>query len=488
MNFKMTQEQSDIEKAFLSGKNQIVKAGAGTGKTSTIKILASQMEGLSGLYTAFNKMTAEEVKGHLPSSVQSRTTHSLAYQAIGHKYKDKLSRPQGKYVNVALTPAEIARYFNIKAVESVRGVDIAIIVKATLGRFECSATDALNINCVPRHLVKDLVDKARERDEYASVDAGKIGRVVLEYAVKLWEGRKDVNSDVLITHDTYLKFFQLSQPQLGFDVIFADEFQDANPCTLAIVENQENCQIVAVGDSSQAIYQWRGSINAMEIMGYDEYPLTQSFRFGQNVADVANSILLGATDLILKGNPTNDTQVTTVDYDQPYTVIFRTNGSLLSRAVALITDGVSVNIQTNTYQFCRKLEESAHLREGNMKKVKHEDLIGFKNWSELCEEAANDPELKRIVSMINSNTHLKVLRLLKNYKTPANPHATLITAHKSKGNEYAQVVLDDDFPEISPEMATQDRNLLYVAATRAMKTLQLNSDLTRYITSQCQTL
>ena len=66
------------------------------------------------------------------------------------------------------------------------------------------------------------------------------------------------------------------------------------------------------------------------------------------------------------------------------------------------------------------------------------------------------------------------------------------TAHKSKGLEFEQVILTDDYaglfdPEdkgrpLGPgEIAAEDVNLLYVAITRARRALQMNAELTRWV-------
>ena len=48
-----------------------------------------------------------------------------------------------------------------------------------------------------------------------------------------------------VTHDTYLKLFQLSHPDLSkrWDTILFDEAQDANPVTSVFVLNQP-CRVI----------------------------------------------------------------------------------------------------------------------------------------------------------------------------------------------------------------------------------------------------
>ena len=54
-----------------------------------------------------------------------------------------------------------------------------------------------------------------------------------------------------------------------------------------------------------SIYEWRGAVDAMKAFpGAPRRMLSQSFRFGQTVADVANSILATLdepTDLVMRG-------------------------------------------------------------------------------------------------------------------------------------------------------------------------------------------
>lgn len=67
-----------------------VDAFAGTGKTSTLVQYALARPNSRILYIAFNKSVAAEAKERFPANVDCRTTHSLAYGAVGRKFSDKL--------------------------------------------------------------------------------------------------------------------------------------------------------------------------------------------------------------------------------------------------------------------------------------------------------------------------------------------------------------------------------------------------------------
>lgn len=80
--FKPTPEQEDIVKAFATTRMLKVNAFAGTGKSSTLQLLATANSEHS-LYIAFNKAIADEAAGKFPSNVECRTTHSLAFAKFG---------------------------------------------------------------------------------------------------------------------------------------------------------------------------------------------------------------------------------------------------------------------------------------------------------------------------------------------------------------------------------------------------------------------
>src|SRR5690606_5321394 len=87
---------------------------------------------------------------------------------------------------------------------------------------------------------------------------------ILSYAKLLWKERINPASKILATHDTYLKLYQLSNPNLSqYKILYLDESQDSNDCVIDIVKQQKDMKVVLVGDDAQTIYAWRGSTNAM---------------------------------------------------------------------------------------------------------------------------------------------------------------------------------------------------------------------------------
>lgn len=97
-------EQIQIIRAALSGKSVKVQAFAGTGKTTTIRMLTSCLEKY-GLYVAYNKSIVTEV-GNSLNNTEARTAHSLAHSAtiktalgFARKLKEKSKIWSSKMLN-----------------------------------------------------------------------------------------------------------------------------------------------------------------------------------------------------------------------------------------------------------------------------------------------------------------------------------------------------------------------------------------------------
>lgn len=487
-----TQQQTDAIQTLIAmavGQMLQLRACAGAGKTSTLVLMAEACQ-VPSLYICFNRSNADEAARKFPKWVECKSSHSKAYAAFGAKLRNKLQRPRGPYKNVAGTASEVGRFFTINDVVyqgtvALTSACMGLLVLNTVKRFEQSADDVIGFE----HLyMKDVAEKL-DGDKNATA---YVRNEVLTYARKLWEERINVNSCVLATHDTYLKLFQLSKPVFhGVEVLYVDEFQDTTPCVMDIVLNQRgHMKIVVVGDARQAIYGWRGAVNAMEALEQDctIKMLTKSFRYGQAVADVATAVLRG--DMVLTGfeKITSTTGFAgVVDRSKPYTRLFRTNAALLAEALEEIRKGTPIAIEIDTADFTKLLTSAMALYRRDSKNVKHDKVVPCKDWDELQQEAKSDGELRRIAKAVESGDAEDWLRLLERFQNAADPHVTFTTAHKSKGREWKQVVVEGDFKDGFDEagewvgLEREEENLLYVACTRAQERLEFNLTTSEYI-------
>lgn len=478
MTLKATQEQEAVVDLASRGASFKITAFAGAAKTTSLVMVSEAVEHQS-LYLAYNKRMADEAKMKFPQWVEVRTVHSLAYGFFGTRIAHKLKRPVGHYVNVAGTPSEIGRYFGIKTIrlpddKKITSVALGQVVRDTVNAFENSSDN----NLTEKHIVYGQLTKWIKARKITSQE---VGRLTLKHAQDLWKLRSDPNSNVLATHDTYLKMYQLSKPDLSeYRTIYLDEAQDSNNCVLDLVINQKS-QLIVVGDSLQSIYQWRGSIDALEKVNLPERKLTKSFRFGQIVADIAKTIIAPTMVVEIEGFDQCGTELVMSQsaMPYPYTKIFRTNSALLVEAIDKLDKGLSVYIEVDTTDLVRSIESCVALKEERKKDVKHDMFIGCDTWSDAILECKTNLKMKQIVEMVVTNTHVRVLDLLSTYTKPEVYDVLFITAHKSKGLEWDNVVIADDYPpafnEGEYDLEDQERNLQYVANTRARKNLCFGS-------------
>lgn len=477
MSYELTKEQKDIVELSRTAKVLKIEAFAGSGKSSTLAEVA-KVNQVPSLYLTFNKAMAMEAKEKFPSHVDCRTIHSVAYSVFGREYQHKLSRPKGGYKNVAGTASEIAKFYKVKPVFTsddkcaFSSVFIGLLALSAVARFEQSSDTDIKTNHTP---YRDILEKTKK---YPDVNVKDIQKAVLNLAKNLWDDRVDLLSPVLATHDTYLKLYQLSKPKLNFDMLYIDEAQDVNDVMIDIVVNQD-CRKVFVGDSYQSIYKFRGAINALSKIQAPTLPLTTSFRFGDDVANVANGII--KPDIHMKGFGKSVVKgFDEVDFNnlpKGAALIFRTNMGLFLTALELIEDGFSLDMPNVISSIKSMITSALALRKGDSKNVKHSTMIPFSDWQEFEESAQDDPELKRVYNITKEGESAlkRKLAILANNDS-RDPDFILTTAHGSKGLEWNTTVVMNDFKEEVEVFLNddQERNLLYVASTRSKEVLYIN--------------
>ncbi|MED9795000.1 ATP-binding domain-containing protein, partial [Escherichia coli] len=109
----------------------------------------------------------------------------------------------------------------------------------------------------------------------------------------------------------------------------------------------------------------------------------------------------------------------------------------------------------------------------------------YRDFDEYCRiaKSTRDVEMNQAIRLLDICFPLPVkLKLLREHTVTCEKDAdiTVSTAHRSKGLEWPVVILDEDFADITDPLMPEDErrdetNLLYVAVTRARKTLVLNS-------------
>jgi hypothetical protein len=466
MSHKPTPEQYAIITAYRDGGDLTVEAGAGTGKTSTLKMLAATRPNRRGVYLAYNKAIATDAEKSFPSSVLCKTAHSLAFRAVARPYAHRLKAPR-------VPAAETARILGIN--QPVRVVDgqaplspqqLARIVSATIDRFCHSADPRPGAAHLP---VLAGLDQAA-RDALASV--------VVPWARKAWQDITNPHGGLRFTHDCYLKMWQLSRPQLGADYVLLDEAQDANPAVADIVERQD-AQRILVGDRCQSIYGWRGAVDAMAGFAGERLYLSQSFRFGPAIAGEANRWLsVLHAQLRLTGYKAIRSTVGPVA--APEAILCRSNAGAFARVIESLEAGRRTALVGGGGDIKRMAEAAARLKLGEP--CDHPELLAFTSWSQVQDYVEQDSagsDLKTFVALVDNLGTDAVLAVVDRITDETAADTVVSTAHKSKGREWRTVRISPDFREpkpdpltgLQPEIPRDDAMLAYVAVTRAKERL-----------------
>jgi superfamily I DNA/RNA helicase len=477
MALKPTQEQISVRDC--DDKEIVVLSGAGTGKTSVLEMFAAAKPKSRMLYLAFSKAIQEEATERFnrpgsPNNVHCRTTHAIAFARHGRALSHKLEK------NMRLT--------DIKNLLDTPNWGLVKDVQKAFQHYLNSPSLAIGEEHA-RHLPTVT---AKQKIYMATVLSG---------AEKLWDACRDPENPFPSLHDVYLKLYCLQEPEWHkwFDYVLLDEAQDTNP----VVEDlflRQACKKVMVGDDHQQIFTFRGARNAIDGFiknGATVLQLTQSFRFGPAICEMARAVLafkhakLGGRQLDLKGNPSiEDAVYPTLPAAlvmQPHAILHRTVAGTLETALThknkrlLWIGGLeNYNLQEllDVYYLSRQQPENI-----KRKKLKQEHR-SFDHYKAAADQL-EDFEMQRIIKIIDSHgsslpRNIALLRKNQCRRGEQDKAELFIgTAHRSKGLEFNAVILHNDFTDIvdriddiDAEILCDELNLIYVAITRAIKHLQ----------------
>lgn len=466
---KPTSEQQAAIDLFKSGGNLAIEAGAGTGKTSTLKMISDSTK-MKGQYLAFNKSIVTDSAAKFPKNVTCKTAHSLAWgRVVGPSaaFKERLNAPRQKL-------GAMSNYLNISSFTYVINGEtknlsqdkVASVVTQTVYNFCCSADREVS----QRHV--SFLDGIDEPESYKNHNA--LARIVVPLAQKAWDDISNENGRLKFGHEHYLKLYQLNEPVINANYILFDEAQDANPVMLDIVKQQDG-QLIFVGDSNQQIYEFTGAINAMETIHSDNTTyLTKSFRFGDAVAGAANQILqMIGSEMRLIGYEKIKSEIGYAD--NPDCILVRTNAGAINVIISKLMSNQKVAYVGNVNEIISFVKACRDLQQG--RGTMHPELMCFESWSELCEyaEMVNDRSLELMIKLINQFTATKIIDSFNQLVTEKQADIVVSTAHKAKGREWNRVYLYGDFPDEMEAQNPSEQRLLYVAVTRAQNLLDVTN-------------
>lgn len=496
VKYSPTVQQQAILDAVRTGQDVTVRALAGSGKTSSLVMLAdtlaTERPDTRIVYLAFNKSVAVEAAGKFPANVEARTADSVAWQ---HPANTLLIRRS--HQSNPLTLDQLVKEFGVRDIEAGSGSrtwmvagapKVLRLARKTVENF-CITAD---VEITERHLPR--LDKKDDRHSF------RMNPVVLKLAKRIWFDILDEEGIFPVTNSHVTKNWALQRPDLSqqgsglsrpVDVIFFDEAQDVNEVLGDVVAHQ-SIQRVVVGDGNQAIYGWRGAVDYLDKVDADhDLPLTQSFRFGPEIAEVANIFLnrLSSPWTVEGVGPAGVVQwVEQGTQIAPDAVIARTNAGAIRAIMEQMGYGRVVKVQARYADELKRLIATAEwLMAGglwkNRPKAVHEDLIEFKNWAEVTDAANSDEshfaKVRMMHRLVTENGIPRLREVIDATVTSESAEfdVTVMTAHGSKGLEWDCVAIFDDFwmPVFKKGdafyLVSEEVRLAYVAVTRARESL-----------------
>lgn len=478
----LTDEQHKI---LASEGNIKVNAVAGSGKTTTVIAYAkSRPVGSNILYLAFNRTVRIEAKQKLTQhgvkNVSVETAHSLAYKHIVLK---------GNYtLQHGYQPHEIVEILKLRSTSELTEFVIANHILKFMSFF-CNSVAEQVSDLDYLDVISDSTARSFAETNYETIELGTRRMLALMD-----------QAEINITHDFYLKKFQLSRPLLKFDYILFDEGQDASAAMLDVFMRQTGTKVI-VGDTHQQIYGWRYAVNSLEMVDFEKYMLSRSFRFGAEIASLAKKVLGwkksldrdAEIDLIGGGTATSVKSKAT---------IARTNLGLLLKAIEFVSESEGrkkLYFEGNIHSYTYADEGTSLYDVLNLFNRKHR-LIRDKLIKKMADIDALEEYIKKTEEMqlgmmveIVKEYRNKIPRIIQQIKDQhvsddQKDQADMIfsTVHRCKGMEYDSVQLVEDFiseerlkkivsesplNDLERDRLNEEINLLYVAVTRARNQL-----------------
>jgi superfamily I DNA/RNA helicase len=520
--FTPSKQQKDIFKFILDGeKNAVISAVAGSGKTTTLlEALKLIPEDKTILFMAFNKSIAKELRERVPQrkSIKVMTVHGFGIETIRKSIKEP-SIDNGKYRKML---KDIIQFYKGKNDDVL---DVYKFNKECYRIIESMANTVKNGDIDIDKFVKNVVDLSNlGRLHLIDFDTKPIGVNDLN---KLADIHSINNEDGESTVAWYLSKLGLHYQDVVdftdmimfpnimnfntdvYDYVFIDECQDLNTCQRLLMEKAikpDTGRFIAVGDPKQAIYAFAGADyesyqKLKKIPNTIELPLSVTYRCAEPIVKWVKHL-----NPLIKHFTKNKTGVvhetfSYKDIQDGDMVLCRNTFPIVALCIKLLSEG------KKSYIIGSDIGISLILMIENCEK-KTEDFTMINVFSRLYHD--KDKLIEKVMSnhkMIKSEAMEDSQVIIMNEKIQAievlseginNPHDVIIkikelfsndkksgiclsNMHKSKGLESERVFIIHQ--ELIPSkyaklqwQIEQERNLEYVAYTRAKTTLGFVND------------
>jgi len=457
-----SQEQQTILNTFKSGDELIIiDSVAGSAKSTTLKMIANDNPNRTFKYIVFSKMQQKEAIEAMPSNVDPRTIHSLAYEIVR------------AFVGTIEIKSNRQIIYLSKVYSKKTDTDILIDL---LDRYCASSIQK----------VEDFVDtfeNLANKSNYSNA-LKKIMYFMLD--------------NKAFSHNGYLKWASLlvqsNQVNYEVDVLAIDEANDAIGSTAILFENVKAKQKIVVGDKNQEIFGFMHTESMFKFYSDvgTHLKLTKSYRCNEAIATVVQDFGKDFfdDDFVFVGTKHEDTSIDTT------LILTRTNNELANYVLSMTSEGKKFNLTRNLdavfqdYISFRGIGAKANKLIGDMSYL-NEDIkeyhnsqllkMDYKSCYDYLDEVYEKSEEYAIFKKQAFSRKIEDFVILKDiaseaFKTKEKHRYVLSTAHSSKGLTADKVILDSKLISWFYDNSNNPEamRLAYVAATRAKHEVDLN--------------
>lgn len=489
MTFITTPKHAAIFDAIQSGQNVMVQAVAGSGKTTTmLESMKAIDPNKSVAFLAFNKSIAEELKTKVPGFVKAATFHSVGMGA--------LLKCQGRTKVDGSKCSKIAR----EIIENRFSGDAAATAKRIYGSFvpkliSLAKGAGVGLNGFEPNEPETYWGLINHHDLSLGSDEGDMDMAIAMAIAGLYRSIELAETVIDFDDMLYMTIYR-NASFWRYDMVYVDEAQDTNELQRELLRRmlKSNGQLIAVGDTHQAIYGFRGAdATAMSMLKKEfnmiELPLSVTYRCGAEIVKRAQRLVphIEAREGAQQGEVLNlGEDFNPADFTGTDAVVCRNVKPLISLAFKCyaakipchilgrdIGQGLVKMVENMKAKNIDRLEEKLeNYRERETKKLMEADR-------EAAIELLDD-KIDCIHTFINNldENHRTIPELMKLMDKifDATTGITLCTIHKSKGLEFKTVYMlnSDLLPSKYAKQEwqlQQEENLEYVAITRAEERL-----------------
>lgn len=512
--FRPSPQQSQILDWVTTGRgNAIIEAVAGAGKTTTLVQSLARMTGSVAL-VAYNKAIAEEIKAKIADpangvrnpGVRAGTFHSFGYSAWLRACGDRKPRLEERKLDYLMNPdapgaprdlpavavPEPFRPFVKAAVSLAKQRAYGVLVSVEEDRPWLKMVDHFELES----LLEDVGDLA----------AGPVLMDAIRYAKAVLAASVATDKDVIDFDDMIYAPLVHNVRIWQNDWVLVDEAQDTNPARRALAKRmlRPGGRLIAVGDPCQAIYGFTGADNdALETIRKEfacaTLPLTVTYRCPKAVVRLARTYVshieshpASPEGEVRSMNEAEFAALDAADLRAEDAILCRNTKPLVETAFALIRRGIACHVEGRDIgaglnalvkRYKAKTVEALFEKLDAWLEKETAKLMA-KGQETKAELLADRVETLRVigaklpVTAKPSDLSKVIFDLFGDTPAGKRPeNLTLATVHKSKGREWERVYLLGRNVYMPSPYARQDwqqeqeRNLIYVAVTRAKKTL-----------------